>query len=242
MAEVAATQRASGTPLLDDPVWAALAGRQSRFAVGNERVRRFSPDIAPFAGMADTSAASFDALRALIAAHGPVALASVDELALPAALPAGLCAVRHASLVQMVWQAEAAPAAAAFESVRLGAQDVADMLALAAATQPGPFGSRTVELGDYIGVRRAGKLVAMAGERMKIDGHTEISAVCVDPACRGEGLAAGLMRQLIAAICARGEKPFLHVLTSNHGAASIYRALGFAERRAMHLTVVGVQP
>lgn len=234
MSEVAATKHADGTHALDDVIWTTLAGRHRRFAVGDERARRFMADIAPFAAIADTSPASFDALRGLIEKHGPVSLATADEIA----LPAGFSVVRRTTLVQMVWQREAAPASA-FEHVRLDGRDVPQMLALIAATQPGPFGPRTVELGDYLGVRRAGRLVAMAGERMKIDGYTEISAVCVDPAFRGQGLAIGLMRQLIAAIGARGEKPFLHVLASNHGAASIYRELGFAVRRALHLTVLG---
>jgi len=141
----------------------------------------------------------------------------------------------------MIWQGETVPnSAEAF--VRLTERDVPDMLTLAAATQPGPFGTRTIELGDYYGVRSEGKLVAMAGERMRLDGFTEISAVCVDPAFRGQGLAANLMKLLMAAISARGETPFLHVLTSNHGAISIYRTLGFVERREMHLTVLGLAP
>lgn len=229
----AATQDTSDTHALDDLIWTALTGRQSRFAVGDARVLRFSPEVAPFTAMADTSAASFDALRDLIGAHGPVALTTVGEV-VP---PAGFSVIRHAALLQMVWQREP-DQSAALAHVRLETRDVPEMVALTAATQPGPFGPRTVELGDYLGVRKEGRLVAMAGERMKIGGYTEISAVCVDPAFRGQGLATGLMRRLIASICARGEKPFLHVLRSNEGAASIYRELGFVERRAMHLMVL----
>jgi predicted GNAT family acetyltransferase len=112
------------------------------------------------------------------------------------------------------------------------------MLALVSVTQPGPFGPRTIELGEYWGVRRRGVLVAMAGERMRLDGFTEISAVCVDAVHRGQGFAADLVRSLVASIVARSEIPFLHVFTSNDPAIALYRKLGFALRRRMHLAVL----
>ena len=112
------------------------------------------------------------------------------------------------------------------------------MLALASVTQPGPFGPRTIELGDYIGIRRRGALVAMAGERMRLDRFTEISAVCVEPTYRGHGLAVDLVRSLVSSIAARSEIPFLHVFSSNLAAIALYRKLGFALRRRMHLAVL----
>jgi predicted GNAT family acetyltransferase len=237
MFDVLATKPAGSITALDNVPGHALTGRQRHLAVGNERALRYAPAVAPFAAMTDTTPESFDALRGLIEEHAPVALTTLDAVE----PPDGFALIRHATLLQMVWQGEA-PAPAALEHVRLTEQDVPEMLALAAATQPGPFGPRTIEFGGYLGVRREGKLVAMAGERMKVEGHTEISAVCVDPAFRGQGLAAALMKLLMATISARGETPFLHVLTSNHGAISIYRTLGFVERREMHLTVLGVAP
>lgn len=219
--------------VLDRVVWNALAGRQRRFALGDGRARRFPAAIAPFAAIADTSPASFDALRGLIAAHGPAALVTPDEME----PPAGLSAIRRATLLQMIWQRTFDPAHES-EHVPLGEADVPDMLALTAAAQPGPFGPRTFELGHYIGVRSEGRLAAMAGQRMQVDGFTEISAVCVDAAFRRQGLAARLIRSLIATIGARAETPFLHVLTTNQVAIDRYLALGFVVRREMHLLVL----
>jgi len=218
---------------LDNVVWSALTSSQSRFGIGDDRVRRYLPSIAPFAAMVDVSPASFEALRTLIEAHGPVAFNTTE------ALPTSpdLSVIRHATLVQMIWQGEPGPAHA-WEHVGLTDSDVPEMVSLATATQPGPFGPQTIALGSYLGVRREGKLAAMAGERMRLDGYTEISAVCVDAAFRGQGHATGLMRLLITAIQARSEIPFLHVLKSNHGAIALYRELGFVERREMFLTVL----
>jgi predicted GNAT family acetyltransferase len=236
MAETTLAEQEAGIAHpLDKAIWNALAGRHNAFAEGNDRVRRYANTVAPFGAMADTSPESFRALHALIEQHGPTALVSASEV-VP---PAEFAIVRRDTLLQMIWQGEP-DSENEPPHVRLTADDVPDMLALVAATQPGPFGPRTIELGTYIGIRREGKLAAMAGERMKPDGFTEISAVCVDPAFRGHGFAATLMKRLIAIVASRSETPFLHVLASNRGAIALYEKLGFVERRAMHLRVLDV--
>jgi hypothetical protein len=105
-------------------------------------------------------------------------------------------------------------------------------------TKPGPFAARTIELGSYIGVRSGSHLVAMAGERMRFDGFTEISAVCTHPDHRGRGHARLLVRALMRDIVARGETPFLHIYSENAGAAALYRGLGFRYLRSLTVTVL----
>ena len=111
------------------------------------------------------------------------------------------------------------------------------MLELTAATQPGPFAARTYEMGRYLGVRVDGRLVAMAGERLRLAGATEISAVCTDPAFTGRGYARALMLPLMAKAVAEGQLPILHVKTEN-GAKHLYEKLGFRVRRAIRLTSI----
>jgi predicted GNAT family acetyltransferase len=233
MSDAVAGKAACGVHPLDLVVWNTLTSKQNRFALGDERALRFPADVAPFAAVAENDPASFEALRGLVEAQGPVAMVTPDE----GVAPAGLAVMRRLTLLQMVWQGETEHENA-LDYVRLTERDVPEMLALTSATQPGPFGPRTIELGNYFGVRRDGKLAAMAGERMRLDGYTEISAVCVDPDFRGQGLASDLVKLLISTIRARGETPFLHVLDSNHGAIALYRTLGFGDRRAMHLTLL----
>jgi len=112
------------------------------------------------------------------------------------------------------------------------------MLALAELTQPGPFGMRTHEMGTYLGIRREGKLVAMAGERLRVPGYTEISAVCTHPEHTGKGYARTLMGILIEQIRQRGERPLLHVRHDNTRAVELYQRMGFSERVLLHLLVV----
>src|SRR5262249_24775061 len=122
--------------------------------------------------------------------------------------------------------------------IPLGLVDVPDMLALIEITKPGPFRSRTRELGQYFGIRVDGRLVAMAGEPPRPRGYTEISAVCTHPDHRGRGYARDLIETLVRNIVDRGDVPFLHVEQHNR-AASLYETLGFSTRQTMHLVGLG---
>ena len=139
-------------------------------------------------------------------------------------------------LVQMT--GERVTGAKCSDAIPLGAADVPDMLELVAQTEPGPFLTRTIELGDYLGIRCGGTLVAMAGERFHLDGWTEISAVCTEPNHRGQGLASQLVGALIAGIQRRSRRAFLHVLSTNTGAIRLYEELGFRVRQTATITVM----
>jgi predicted GNAT family acetyltransferase len=108
------------------------------------------------------------------------------------------------------------------------------MLELVAAASPGPFRDRTHDLGHYVGIREDGRLVAMAGERLRLPGYTEISAVATLPSHRRRGLAAVLVRSIAAGIAAEGAVPFLNVAAQNETAIRLYIALGFRIRRELH--------
>ena len=224
---------------LDEVIWRALTTVQEALAEGTGRARRYPAAVAPFAATISLDPQSFQSLLILMGS-------SDDRIALFTPIeiepPQPFSVFRREKVDQMILvDAEACgpPSGTAVET--LGKADVPEMLALTSATQPGPFGPRTTELGEYLGVRRGGALVAMAGERMQLDGFTEISAVCVDAAHRRQGLAADLVRALVAPIRRRSETPFLHVFSSNHQAITLYRRLGFVLRRQLHLAVLGVE-
>jgi predicted GNAT family acetyltransferase len=128
--------------------------------------------------------------------------------------------------------------AAAGEHETLTPADVPEMMQLVELTKPGPFLPRTIELGSYIGIRSDGRLIAMAGERMRFPGFTEISAVCTHPDRRGRGHSTSLVHIMMRAILDRGETPFLHVFKENTRAAALYDKLGFVRRRSLAVTVL----
>ncbi|MGO9489335.1 MAG: GNAT family N-acetyltransferase [Solirubrobacteraceae bacterium] len=218
--------------LLDNPAYASLCGAHARFAQVRGRVRRYAPDVAPFLGLPSSpSEQDWRDAAGLVTPGGYVGVRySGGEL------PEGWRAVAAFELVQMIGERVAGVDLP--EAIPLGAADVPEMLELVARTEPGPFLTRTVELGDYLGIRRGGALVAMAGERFRPDGWTEISAICTQPDHRGQGLATRLVGALVARIQQRSEAVFLHVLATNTGAIRLYEELGFRVRQSATLTIV----
>jgi ribosomal protein S18 acetylase RimI-like enzyme len=210
---------------LDHPALAALTGPHAHFAEWRGRIVRYPVDVTPWLALpAELDDRDWADLAALA---GPGA--DVPLLGFHGQVPDGWDITFHAEGVQFVDDGLAA--APDPEAVELGPADVPEMLDLVARTRPGPFLARTVELGTYLGIRRGGALVAMAGERLHPPGWTEISAVCTDPAARGEGLATRLILAVAHGIRARGETPFLHTAAENTNAIRLYEALGFRLRR-----------
>jgi ribosomal protein S18 acetylase RimI-like enzyme len=219
---------------LDRPVWSALSTGDRRFAEGGALALRFPPDVAPFGATANELPEAFAALRALLPQDGRVALVTIDSLK----VYTGFDVAREAPILQMIAEGETlAPPVRSPAPIVLGPGDVPEMLRLAQQTNPGPFASRTHELGQYLGVRVDGALAAMAGERMRLEGAVEISAVCVSPEHRGKGYAAFLVAWLIRKLRAEGATPFLHVFTDNP-AIALYERLGFVRRKTLRLTAL----
>jgi predicted GNAT family acetyltransferase len=228
------TQGAAADSLLDNPVWHALNGPLARFAQETPgAVVRFDPEVSIFSAVDRLDAAAW-AEQAESVGRGGFCAMFRDRIPTP---PAGWQEQFRGPCFQMVAH-DLAPRPDV-DVVRLGADDAADMLALTQLTEPGPFFARTWELGRYIGVRRDGQLVAMAGERFRVPGFTEVSAVCTHPSVRGEGLGGALTLEIAHGIRARGDEAFLHLLKTNEPALSLYQKLGFRKRR--EIDVVAAQ-
>lgn len=224
-------------PDLDRPVWASLQ-HQPQWAEGSGLARRFRRDINRFASARDDGEESLAALAGLVeGGDDMVYLAQAAAIA----VPPGLEAVQAAQAVQMV-ATHALAADAGGDLQILGDGDAADMLALAALTQPGPFLSRTHTMGRFVGLRIDGRLAAMAGERMRFPGHVEVSGVCTHPDFRGRGLARRLSAAVTADLQRRGLQPFLHAWTTNTAAIALYESLGFVTRAAVNIAILKRRP
>ncbi|HEY4274540.1 MAG TPA: GNAT family N-acetyltransferase [Rhizomicrobium sp.] len=220
--------------ILDRPVWNALTTRQASLALGrSDTALRYPLDIEPFGGTPDNTPEQLMALGALTPIDAGVALVELYKIS----PPPGLIAMIEEPVHQMTAK-RIAPPESDNGVIELNDADAAEMRALAELTQPGPFHARTHELGGFVGIRENGRLIAMTGERMRVPGFTEISAVCTHPDARGRGLAAKLMQIVAHRIVARGEELFLHVYPHNTGAIAVYERLGFVHRTTVHLTVL----
>jgi len=223
---------------LDNVIWQALTTRQTEFAEVVGRARRFVPAVTSLTAFSEPNAEGYASLAGLVGSGGTAAV-FLDN---PFIEREGWKAVGGAPLLEMVSEnavsALVNPARSLPQITELGLQDSPDMVKLAALTRPGPFGSRTHELGTYLGIRSEGKLVAMAGERLKVPGYTEVSAVCTHPEHTGKGSAQVLMTELMRRIRRRGETPFLHVREDNLRAVHIYERLGFGVRVVLHYVLL----
>lgn len=217
--------------VLDRPVWHSLGGPQRALDVGEGGIRRLDPAYGPFAAATpDTEHGLCNHLHG-----GEIWL--VEPRAVTA--PDGLRVLKEAPLLQMIADGAIGHSDDA-EIVALGAGDAAEMAELALATEPGPWAAQTWRYGQFYGIRVDGRLAAMAGERMRPARHfAEVSGVCTWPEFRGQGLAARLIRKVMAGMAARCEVPYLHSYASNASAIRLYESLGFRARREMVATLLG---
>ncbi|MFQ3555285.1 GNAT family N-acetyltransferase [Streptomyces gramineus] len=236
--------------MLASVVFAALNSRHARFADGEGRAVRYQDTVTPFAAIPDdASEQDWRDLAALTRRTGGVLLHRR-----PGPLPESWADDHRIDLHRLnAVQFSGAGFAASPEDPEdpeireLTADDIPAMTELAARTKPGPFLSRTIELGGYLGIHRDGVLAAMAGERFSAPagdgrGWTEVSAVCTDPAFRGQGLATRLMRAVAARVRARGDEVFLHVIDTNTGAMALYERLGFSRLTTVEVTRLTPRP
>ncbi len=220
---------------LDNVIWRALTTRQEQFAERCAQARRFVREVTSLCALEEPNSRGYAALADLVGVGGTAALFLHSEYE----PRPGWELVAGAPLLEMVCENGngRGDGSDSPEIARLGVQDSPEMVELATLTKPGPFGSRTHELGTYVGIRQ-GKLVAMAGERLKVPGYTEVSAVCTHPNHTGKGYARMLMKEVMRGIGDRGEIPMLHVRRDNTRAIALYERLGFTTRTVVHYAVL----
>jgi GNAT superfamily N-acetyltransferase len=217
----------------DDIVWHALAGPHARYATGTDEARRYAPGFSPIVGFANRTRPNVDALSPFCepGEHFYCDGWSADP-------PAGWRVDVEDVMLKMIWDAPMPSIDEAPDAIRLGSEHATQALALVALTQPGPFGPRTLELGEYFGCFEDERLVAMAGERLRASPLHEISGVCTHPEFQGRGLARRLMTKLIRRQLQRGETPCLHVMRDNAAASRLYERMGFRIYRESAVRVI----
>jgi ribosomal protein S18 acetylase RimI-like enzyme len=219
-------------PRFLNPVWHALRGPHRRLAIGRGAACRYPADVAPFAAMEADSAAAQRELHALLGVGESVWVAGAPD-------HTGLSVEQELDCVQMVLPRDAplAPPVAAPGSdiVPLSGENAAEMVALTDLAFPGFFRAATYRMGSYVGIRMDGRLIAMAGERLRLEGYPELSGICTHPDHRGKGLAAGLIGHLVEAHRRAGLTSWLHVGASNTRAIELYGRLGFLRMRNLML-------
>ena len=224
---------------LDRAVWNALTGRLSGFVTDDSATRavRIDPEVGVFVSGTDAEPGTLQAMADLALRHPGAGMVELTHGAMSALDLPGVEVVSRVPLVQMVCEA-LTPGGPDVAFEILTEADAPEMLALATLTKPGPFRSATRRLGPFIGVKQDGRLVAMAGRRLRVEGFTELSGVCTHPDHRGRGYAAGLSRAVVGEILASGEGAFLHAFAEHDATIAFYQSLGFEVRAPMTYTIL----
>jgi ribosomal protein S18 acetylase RimI-like enzyme len=215
--------------VLDNPVWHALTGPHAAFAIGSGRARHYPRDIVPFSAIAEPTP---EAYRDLAVDLPPNAEARLQRLR-DETVPSGWVKISSYPIMQMVADRIEGDVPDARSVVVLGERDIEAMLELMRVTNPGLFGPRTPMLGTYLGIRDGDRLIAMAGERIQVPGYVQLSSISTHPQVRRRGHARRLTAVLMRRALDRGERPFLHLRSTNTVALAVYTALGFKVRREL---------
>ena len=221
--------------VLDNPAWHSLNGAHATLGQRSGGAGAYKRQVSVFGAVAEPGA--LPELADLLEPGGIVGLALPEPIAEPD--PRRWKEHRIVPVHQMICDRLVARPVA--EMVRLGEENVEEMMALVKLTEPGPFAPRTIEMGNYWGVFEGGKLLAMAGERLRPKGWVELSGVCTHPDGRGRGLAAALCTRVLEGIFSKGAGSFLHVVVggpSEHTAVGVYERLGFRHRRRMVVQIL----
>ncbi len=218
---------------LDNPIWQSLCSVHQQYNEGDGRLKYFYPEISPFVAMAEWDEAD----RNYLDQHLPANRNFFYIIKNKVELPVSCKIVFSIPLYQMVCREHTPFSAPGITTRALGAADIPQAIGLTALTKPGPFNQRTIEFGNYIGIFEGERLTAMAGERLKFSGYTEVSAICTHPDFAGKGFGAVLLSQASAHIIQNGQIPFLHVRNDNTRAIKLYEKAGFEIRSEMDFAI-----
>jgi ribosomal protein S18 acetylase RimI-like enzyme len=213
--------------VLDNPVWHSLTTQHAGLALTAEGAARYPATIVPFAAVGEPSGRAADQLTSLVDDAESVFVVGVAPEP-----PPGWQLEPKKAVLQMVCSSRAAEVEGPPVTEMTAAQ-VPDMAALTDLVFPGFFRARTLEMGRYFGIYRGSRLAAMAGERMRLDGYQELSAVCTHPDYTGRGYAQRLLGILCNSSFDRGFTPFLHVYADNTRAIGVYRRMSFVDRTVL---------
>ncbi|MEN9885127.1 MAG: hypothetical protein RLZZ420_2344 [Bacteroidota bacterium] len=220
--------------VLDNPIWHALNTRHAGLNIGSDQVKYFDESVSPFVAMDAWNATDLSAMEDLLPAGRSFYVLIPRKVSIPDSFEQ----LYTTPIYQMVCQSFQPQFLSEQVVLEMGDSDVEEMITLTALTRPGPFSTGTMSFGRYIGIREGTRLAAMAGERMKVPGYTEVSAVCTHPDLLGKGYASHLMSLLCTHIIARGETPFLHVRADNPRAIRAYERLGFSISRDVFFAII----
>ncbi len=217
---------------LENPVWHSLSETHQNFSIDNGTVKFYQPDYAPFGG-----AAAGTYSQEILSAYALQA----DNFFMVGGKPfyPDTLTLKNELICNQMVCREVIKTTGTEDIVLLDATQVQALVHLVNQVQPGYFKANTTQLGNYYGIFKNGVLVAAAGERMKMNHFTEVSAVVTHPGYTGKGYAKQLVAHVVNHVFKENKTPYLHVAENNTGAINLYHKLGFETRRKISFWKLG---
>ncbi|MCQ0111814.1 GNAT family N-acetyltransferase [Zhouia amylolytica] len=210
---------------LDNPVWYSLNEEHGKFSVVYNQIRFYHPEYCPFGGFIEEDNTSIGINKyALLTDHFYVV---GDKPSFKSKIQLKNELVCNQMLLKEPLDFENTECITVLKTIN----QKQDLFNLVNLVQPGYFKSKTSDLGNYYGIYKDNKLIAVTGERMKMNKFTEVSAVVTHPEFTGKGYAKQLIKHTTTQIFKENKTPYLHVAESNYGAIKLYEKLGFTTRR-----------
>ena len=212
------------TNKLDNPAWHSLNEIHRSFAIGNDEIKFYTPEICPFGGINSKQANLIAFVKENKQLNSFFIIGGKPQTS------SNLVIEKELVCLQMICSV---PIQIEYTEnfIKLIKEYKKQLTDLVNLVQPGYFKEGTSQMGDYYGIFKNNKLVAVAGERMKMFDFTEISAVVTHPGFTGKGYAKQLVAYTANKIFDQNIIPYLHVAESNTPAINLYEKLGFTPRR-----------
>jgi ribosomal protein S18 acetylase RimI-like enzyme len=210
---------------LDNPVWYSLTETHQRFSINYDHIKFYHPDYCPFGGFINSNY-----ILEKIGAYANL----TDNFYIVGEKPntnGSIILNKNLICNQMLLETPIDKEIHEYIIEIITAYQQQELFELVNKIQPGYFRKNTSVLGRYYGIYKNGQLVAAAGERMKMNAYTEVSAVVTHPEYTGKGYASELIVHTTRKIFSENKIPYLHVAETNMNAIKLYEKLGFRTRR-----------
>jgi GNAT superfamily N-acetyltransferase len=213
---------------LDNPIWFSLSETHKMFAIDYGTIKFYYPDYSPFGGFTEIETTANAISEYAKLSNNFFIFGEKPNI------PNNLLLKNELVCLQMIIYNKI-DLAIEDEIVLLQEKHLEEMLALIKLVYPEYFKRETASLGDYYGIFKNNQLLAITGERIRMNDFIEVSAVITHPDHTGKGYAKQLVAHTVNAIIKKECIPFLHVSEANFTAIKLYEKLGFKTRRKISI-------
>lgn len=214
---------------LKNPVWHSLNETHKKFLIEFNNVKFYNPDINNFGALFDPNN-TLEAFNKYALLKEKFFLVSENQT--PLFDDHKIILEKKINGCQMVLD-KLTDVNITEEIVLLTKDNIDEVYDLIWLVMPGFYQKKGFEMGNFYGIFKDNKLIAISGQRMQTDSFIEISSVVTHPDYTRKGFAKQLIHHTTKEILKENKLPILHTNKGNP-AIGLYEKLGFKISRDMN--------